>query len=56
MFKNDVYDLFNYVCDDVLIDDFEYMTIECKWQVILTDSGYIYIINLVCGRLHASSV
>ncbi len=40
MFKNDVNDMFNYVCKDILIDNFEYMTVEYKWQVILTDSGY----------------
>ncbi len=29
------------MCDGVLIDNFEYMTIiECKWQVILTGSRY----------------
>ncbi len=36
------------ICEDVQIDDFEYMTIEFKWQVILADSGYN---NLVCGCL-----
>ncbi len=30
MLKNDVNELFNYVCNDVLIDDFKYMTVECK--------------------------
>ncbi len=40
MFKNNVNDMFNYVCKDILIDNFEYMTVEYKWQVILTDSGY----------------
>ncbi len=40
MFKNDVNDMFNYVCKDILIDNFEYMIVEYKWQVILTDSGY----------------
>ncbi len=40
MFKNDVNDKFNYMCKDILIDNFEYMTIEYKWQVLLTDSGY----------------
>ncbi len=25
---------------NILIDNFEYMTVEYKWQVILTDSGY----------------
>ncbi len=35
MFKNDVNNTFNYVCKDILIDNFEY-----KWQVILTESGY----------------
>ncbi len=41
MFKNDVnYIMFNYVCKDILIDNFEYRTVEYKWQVILTDSGY----------------
>ncbi len=39
MFKNYVNDIFNYVCKDILIDNFEYMTIENKWQVILTESG-----------------
>ncbi len=39
MFKNYVNDMFNYVCKDILIDNFEYMTIENKWQVILTESG-----------------
>ncbi len=38
MFMNYVNDLFNYVCDDILIDDCGYMHIECKWQVIWTDS------------------
>ncbi len=42
MFKNYVNDMFNYVCKDILIDNFEYMTVEYKWQVILTDSGYTY--------------
>ncbi len=28
------------MCNDALIDSFDYMTIECKWQVILTDKGY----------------
>ncbi len=28
------------MCKDILIDNFEYMTVEYKWQVILTDSGY----------------
>ncbi len=27
MFKNDVNDMFNYVCKDILIDNFEYMTV-----------------------------
>ncbi len=40
MFKNDVNDMFNYVYKDILIDNFEYMTVEYKWQVILADSGY----------------
>ncbi len=40
MFKNDEHDIFNYVCKDILIDNFEYMTVEYKWQVIVTDSGY----------------
>ncbi len=40
MFKNDVNDMFNYVCKDILIDNFEYMTVEYKWQVILTNSVY----------------
>ncbi len=40
MLKNDVNELFNYVSNDVLIDDFKYMTVECKWQVMLTDSAY----------------
>ncbi len=40
MSKNDVNDMFNYVCKDILIDIFEYMTVEYKWHVILTDSGY----------------
>ncbi len=40
MFKNDVSDLFNYVCNDVLIHTFEHMAVKSKWQVILTDSGY----------------
>ncbi len=31
MFKNDVNNLFNYVCKDILIDNFEYMTVEYKW-------------------------
>ncbi len=30
MFKNDVNDVFNYVCKDILIDNFEYMTLGCK--------------------------
>ncbi len=30
MFKNDVNDMFNYVCKDILIDNFEYMTVEYK--------------------------
>ncbi len=41
MFKNDVNAMFNYVCKDILINNFEYMTVEYKWLVILTDSGYI---------------
>ncbi len=40
MFKNDVNGMFNYVCQDILIDNFEYMTVEYKWQVIKTDSSY----------------
>ncbi len=40
MFKNDVNDMFNYMCKDILIDNFEYMTVEYKWQVILIDSLY----------------
>ncbi len=40
MFKNHVNDMFNYVCKDILIDNFEYMTVEYKTQVILTGSGY----------------
>ncbi len=40
MLKNDVNDMFNYVCKDILIDNFEYMTVEYKLQVILTDSAY----------------
>ncbi len=40
MFKNDVNDMFNYVCKDILIVNFEYMSVENKWQIILTDSGY----------------
>ncbi len=40
MFKSDVNDIFNYVCKDILIDNFEYMTVEYKWQVILIDSSY----------------
>ncbi len=40
MFKNDVNDMFNYVFKDILIDNFEYITVEYKWQVMLTDSGY----------------
>ncbi len=27
-------------CKDILIDNFEYMTVEYKWQVIFTDTGY----------------
>ncbi len=46
MFKNDVNDMLNYVFKDILIDNFEYMTVEYKWQVILTDSGYT---DLICG-------
>ncbi len=23
-----------------VVDEFEYVTIECKWQLMLTDSGY----------------
>ncbi len=30
MFKNDLNDMFNYVCKDILIDNFEYMTVEFK--------------------------
>ncbi len=40
MFKNDANDMFNYVFKDILTDNFEYMTVEYKWQVILNDSGY----------------
>ncbi len=40
MFKNDVNDMFNYVCKDILINNFEYITVEYKWQVILIDSSY----------------
>ncbi len=40
MFKNDVNDMFNYICKDILIAKFEYMTVEYKWELILTDSGY----------------
>ncbi len=32
--------MFNYLCKDILIDNFEYMAVEYKWQVILTESGY----------------
>ncbi len=32
--------MFNYMCKDKLIDNFEYMTVEYIWQVILTNSGY----------------
>ncbi len=39
-FKNDVNDMLNYVCKDIMIDNFEYITVEYKWQVILNDSGY----------------
>ncbi len=28
MFKNYVNDMFNYVCKDILIDNFEYMTVK----------------------------
>ncbi len=38
MFKNDVNDMFNYMCKNKLIDNLEYMTVEYKWQVILTDT------------------
>ncbi len=48
MFKNDVNNMFNYVCKDILIDYFEYMTVEYKWQVILADSGVILILVCVC--------
>ncbi len=40
MFKNDVNDMFNYVCKNIPVDNFEYMNVEYKWQVILTYSGY----------------
>ncbi len=40
MFKNDVNNMFNYVCKDMLMDNFESMTVEYKWQVILTHSHY----------------
>ncbi len=40
MFKNDVNHMFNYVCEDILIDNFEYMNVEYKSKVILADSGY----------------
>ncbi len=39
MFKNDVNDMFNYVCKEILIANFAYMTVEYKLQVILTDNG-----------------
>ncbi len=42
LFKNDVNDMLNYVCKDILIDNLEYMTVEYKWEVILTDIGYTY--------------
>ncbi len=28
------------ICKDILIDNFEYITVEYKWQVILTHTGY----------------
>ncbi len=40
MSKHDVNYMFNYVCKDIVIDNFECMTVEYKWQVILTDSGF----------------
>ncbi len=40
MFKNDVNYMFNYVCKNIMIDNFEHMTVEYKWQVNLTDIGY----------------
>ncbi len=55
MFKNDVNDMFNYVCKDILIDNFEQMTVEYKWQVISTDSGYTdFIMWMPLGRKIAS--
>ncbi len=40
LFTNDVNYIFNYICNDALIANFECLTTECKWQVILTDRGY----------------
>ncbi len=40
LYTYDVNDMFNYVCKDILIYKFEYMTVEYKWEVMLTDSGY----------------
>ncbi len=40
MFKSDINDLLNYVCNYVVIDNCEHMTIGCKWQEIVKDSGY----------------
>ncbi len=31
MFKNYANDMVNYVCKDIPIDNFEYMTFEYKW-------------------------
>ncbi len=40
-----------FVCNKVLIDHFQYMTIQCEWQVILTNSEYNDFdmwVSLVC--------
>ncbi len=39
MFKNDVNDMFNYVCKDIMIDNFEYMTVEYNALVSVNSQG-----------------
>ncbi len=46
--------MFNYVCKDILIDNFEYMTADYKWQVILTD--FNMWVPLGCVRLLVESL
>ncbi len=48
MFKNNINDMYNYACKDILIDNFEYMTVQNKWRVILTDTDFNMWVPLRC--------